>query len=156
MNLKKPLSEKNLFHLAIVVSEFNAEITELLLAGALERLKERGFSEAYIAVIKVPGAVEIPLVAQLLARTDLYSAIICLGAVIQGETDHYRYVCEQVSQGCQQVALAHEIPVIFGVLTTQNEAQAFARAGGAEGNKGREAVDAAVRMVEVLQKISDF
>lgn len=156
MNLKKPLSEKNLFHLAIVVSEFNAEITELLLAGALERLKERGFSEAYIAVIKVPGAVEIPLVAQLLARTDLYSAIICLGAVIQGETDHYRYVCEQVSQGCQQVALAHEIPVIFGVLTTQNEAQALARAGGAEGNKGREAVDAAVRMVEVLQKISDF
>lgn len=156
MNLKTSLPEKNLFHVAIVVAEFNPEITELLTAGALERLGERGFSEEYITVIKVPGSMEIPLTAQLLAQTDLYAAIICLGAVIQGETDHYRYVCEQVSQGCQRVALEQEIPVIFGVLTTQNEAQALARAGGAEGNKGREAVDAAVRMVELMQEIGDF
>jgi 6,7-dimethyl-8-ribityllumazine synthase len=133
--------------IAIVVSEFNAEITEKLCDGARARLLEREILAEHITVIKVPGAVEIPLAAKLLAKLKKYQAIICLGAVIRGETSHYDYVCQQVSQGCQQVMLDFEIPVIFGILTTENEAQALARVGGAEGHKGCEAVDAALAMV---------
>lgn len=135
------------FKIAVVVSEFNSEITEELCDGAQARLLERGVVAENITVIRVPGAVEIPLAAKLLAKLKKYHAIICLGAVIRGETSHYDYVCQQVSQGCQQVMLSFDIPVIFGVLTTENEAQALARVGGIEGHKGREAADAALAMV---------
>lgn len=138
---------------AIVTSVFNQEVTDKLLAGALERLKELGVQKNNITSLRVPGAVEIPLTAKLLAKSQKYAAIICLGAVIRGETTHYDYVCEQVSQGCQRVMLDYEIPVIFGVLTTENEEQAFARAGGAHGHKGRDAADCAVAMVELVQKL---
>lgn len=147
----KPI--KTHFKLAIVVSRFNQEITEALYKGALQRLEELAFPEQHVTVAWVPGAVEIPLTAHLLAKTDAYTAIICLGAVVRGETSHYDYVCNQVSNGCQQVALQHEIPVIFGVLTTENEEQAMARAGGAHGNKGKDAVDAAFDMVSIAQQI---
>ncbi len=147
----KPI--KTNFKLAIVVSRFNEEVTQALYQGAVQRLKEKGFSEQHITVAWVPGAVEIPLTAHLLAKTDAYAAIICLGAVIRGETTHYDYVCNQVSNGCQEVALHHEIPIIFAVLTTENEEQAMARAGGAHGNKGSDAVDAAFDMVSVVEQI---
>lgn len=141
------------FKLAIVVSRFNEEITQRLLDGALRRLQELNFNDNNITVAWVPGAVEIPLTAQHFARSEQYEAIICLGAVIRGETSHYDYVCDQVSMGCQKVALENNIPVIFGVLTTEDETQAYERVGGKHGHKGREAVDAAFDMVSLLQRI---
>jgi 6,7-dimethyl-8-ribityllumazine synthase len=139
---------------AIIVSEFNSNITDKLLDGALSRLIQKGINANNIDIIKVPGAIEIPLIAQLLARSNKYHAIICLGAVIRGETDHYDYVCNQVSQGCQQVMLNFNIPVIFGILTTNNEEQALERVGGAEGHKGIYAADAALRMSSIIQEIT--
>jgi len=138
---------------AIVVSRFNEDVTSLLLDGALKRLKEVSIQDEFVTVIWVPGAVEIPLIAQRLAHTGVYEAIICLGAVIRGETSHYDYVCEQVSMGCQRVALEQDLPVIFGVLTTDTEEQAMARVGGAHGHKGRDSVDAAMEMVAVLRQL---
>ncbi|AHE66994.1 6,7-dimethyl-8-ribityllumazine synthase [Legionella oakridgensis ATCC 33761 = DSM 21215] len=104
-------------------------------------------------MVEVPGAVEIPLVAQQLAKHKQGKVIIALGAVIRGETTHYDYVCQQVSHGCQQVALQQNIPVIFGVLTTENEAQAWDRLGGNHGHKGMDAADAAITMYSVLQQL---
>ena len=140
--------------IAVVVSRFNASITSRLRDGALARLQEyEECKEEDITLVEVPGAVEIPIVVQRLARDKKYDAIIALGAVIRGETTHYDYVCEQVSQGCQHIALCHDIPVIFGVLTTENEAQAFARVGGCVGHKGIEAVDAAMAMISILHAL---
>lgn len=141
------------FPVAVVVSRFNLEITQRLLDGCVGRLKERGFSESQITVMWVPGAVEIPLAAQRLSQLGLFEAVICLGAVIRGDTDHYTYVCEQVSDGCQQVALQNDVPIIFGVLTTENEEQAVDRCGGKSGHKGEEAVDAAVEIVAALREV---
>jgi 6,7-dimethyl-8-ribityllumazine synthase len=138
---------------AIVVSDFNEEITQPLLDGALARFKQKSIDMQQISVTHVPGAVEIPLAAKLLADTGQYDAIICLGAVIKGDTNHYDYVCEQVSQGCQRVMLDLEIPVIFGVLTTTTVEQAVERIGGAHGHKGYDAADAAISMVKVVNDI---
>lgn len=142
------------FPVAIVISRFNENITKALYDGARERLTELAFKDDDITVIWVPGAIEIPLVAQELARKNKYAAIICLGAVIRGETSHYDYVCQQASTGCQQVALENSLPVIFGVLTTDNERQAKERCGGKHGHKGRDAVDAAFEMVSILAQIN--
>lgn len=136
--------------IAIIVSEFNQEITGKLLAGAHTRLLELGIDEKDITIAEVPGAVEIPLIAQLIAKNGDHKAIIALGCVIRGETSHYDYVCELVSQGCLRVMLDFDIPVIFGILTTENEEQAHARAGGAEGNKGADAADAALSMLKLI------
>lgn len=138
--------------LAIVVSRFNEPVTKKLLDGALARLTEFGIPSQSVKTCWVPGAVEIPLTVKRLAKTQNYEAIICLGAVIRGETNHYDYVCQQVSLGCQQVALEYEIPVVFGVLTTQNKEQAFARAGGERGNKGVQTADAAMEMIQLIGK----
>lgn len=140
-------------HFAIVVSQFNAEVTEKLRDGALSHFDAQGVPRENIKVIEVPGAIEIPLVAQLLAKQQKYSAIICLGAIIRGDTDHYHYVCEQVSQGCQRVMLDHDLPVLFGILTTDTEEQALERCGGVMGHKGKDCVDAALVMVEILKNI---
>jgi 6,7-dimethyl-8-ribityllumazine synthase len=137
--------------IAIIVSRFNQEVTERLLQGALARFRELGVSEERLRIVWVPGAIELPLIAQQFAKRKDYQAVVCLGAVIRGETDHYDYVCQQVSYGCQRVALDFNIPVIFGVLTTADEEQALARAGGVHGHKGREAADAAVEMLTLLQ-----
>ncbi|QHG92353.1 6,7-dimethyl-8-ribityllumazine synthase [Coxiella endosymbiont of Amblyomma sculptum] len=142
----------NLPRLAIVASKFNQSITEKLLFGAFVRLTELGFEEHYIKKIWVPGVVEIPLMAKQLAKTGWYDVVVCFGVVIRGETDHYRYVCQQVSFGCQRVALEYEIPVVFGILTTHNQEQALARTGGRKGNKGVEMVDAAMMMVESIRQ----
>lgn len=141
------------FTVGIVVSRFNVEFTKPLLDGALQRIKECGFPDNQVTVLWVPGAIEIPLAAQKLAQLGVYEAIICLGVVIKGETEHYRYVCEQVSSGCQQVALQNDLPVIFGVLTTETDDQVKERIGGKHGHKGREAVDAAIEAVAALRQI---
>lgn len=141
------------FPIAIVVSQFNTDITTALLQGALTRLQDLGFDSEHILVVEVPGAIEIPLIIQKLVGTSRYDAIIALGAVIRGETTHYDYVCQQVSDGCRQVALENEVPVIFGVLTTENEAQAWDRLGGEHGHKGVESVDCAVAMRSILQQL---
>jgi 6,7-dimethyl-8-ribityllumazine synthase len=146
---------KPALRVAIIVSRFNEEVTSLLLEGALARLKEVNIQDEFVTIVWVPGAFEIPLIAQRLARAGMYEAILCLGAVIRGETSHYDYVCEQVSSGCQSVALEQDMPVIFGVLTTDTEAQAFDRVGGAHGHKGRDAVDAAMEMVSILRQLEN-
>lgn len=147
MSTNKPNSQP----FAIIVSEFNKHITGKLLEGCVNRLKELGKTDADIRIFHVPGAVEIPLIAQLLAKSQQYSSIICLGAVIRGETSHYDYVCEQVSQGCQKVMLDYSIPVIFGVLTTENDEQAEDRVGGKHGHKGFDCAEAAIHMVELVE-----
>ena len=141
------------FPIAIIVSTFNESITSALKEGALKRLTELGFRSKDITLIEVPGAVEIPLVAQILAKKNQVHAIIALGAVIRGETSHYDYVCEQVSMGCQKVMLDYSLPVIFGVLTTENEEQALDRVGGKHGHKGRDSADCAVMMHSIKQQL---
>ena len=141
--------------IAIVVSRFNASITDALLTGCLTRLSELAVDTTTVPVTEVPGAVELPLVAQQYAQKGGYQAVICLGAVIRGETSHYDYVCQQASQGCQQVALAHNIPIIFGVLTTENRQQANDRIGGSHGHKGVDAADAAVEMIQVMESLNN-
>ncbi len=142
-----------IFKLAIICSEFNEPVTSKLLSSAKSRLKDTGYADRDYDSFLVPGAVEIPLLAKRLASTQKYDAIICLGAVIRGETSHYDYVCSQVSQGTMQVSLEFDLPVIFGVLTTENADQAFARAGGSHSDKGVESVDTALSMLELLSTI---
>lgn len=142
------------FPIAIVVSRFNPEITYELQEGALQRLMACGFMEQHITVVEVPGAVEIPLIAKQLAKKKKYGAIIALGAVIRGDTSHYDYVCQQVSDGCQSVALEFDVPVIFGILTTDNEAQAWERVGGDHGHKGVDAADCALAMHTILNQLN--
>lgn len=142
------------FKISVVVSRFNQQITDKLLEGTIDRLHELNFSDELITVAWVPGAVELPLVAQQFAKQSDIAAVICLGAVIRGETTHYDYVCEQASQGCQRVALDYEKPVIFGVLTTEDLAQALDRVGGKHGHRGRESADGAYEMVSVLKQIN--
>ncbi len=143
------------FNIALVVSRFNQEVTSKLLAGALGRLRKLGFSdEKQITVVHVPGAVEIPLAVKLAVESDRFRAVVALGAVIRGDTPHFDYVCQQVSDGCQKITLESGIPVIFGVLTTENEEQAMARSGGVMGNKGIDCVDAAIEMVSVVRVLT--
>lgn len=141
------------FPIALVVSSFNRSITEELKRGALQRLAYRGIAPQDILLVEVPGAIEIPLIAKRLAQSKQAKAIIALGAVIRGETSHYEYVCEQVSQGCQKVSLDYDVPVIFGVLTTENEAQAWDRLGGKWGHNGMNAADCAITMHTILQQL---
>ena len=137
----------------IVVSRFNEFISSKLLSGAIDELKRHGVSENNIDVIWCPGAFEIPLVAKKCAKTSKYSAIIALGAVIKGSTSHYDYVCAEVSKGVASVGLETEIPVRFGVLTTDNIEQAIERAGTKAGNKGSDAAKSAIEMVSLLGRI---
>ena len=141
------------FDIALVTSRFNTDVTERLYQGAIARLGELQFSDEQIHSVSVPGVIEIPLIAQQFAAQKKCQAIVMLGAVIRGETGHYDYVCSQVSDACQHISLHHNIPVIFGVLTTDNKAQALARVGGSHGHKGRDAIDTAVEMVAVMREL---
>ena len=138
----------------IVVSRFNDFITEKLLSGALDALTRTGAKENDIQIIKVPGAFEIPLAAKKAAQTDRYDAVICLGAVIRGATPHFDYVCAEVSKGVAQVGLDCDLPVIFGVLTTDTVEQAIDRAGTKSGNKGWHAAMAAVEMANLMGTVA--
>ncbi|MFD3447855.1 6,7-dimethyl-8-ribityllumazine synthase [Microbacteriaceae bacterium 4G12] len=136
----------------IVVARFNEFITSKLLGGALDGLKRHGVDEDHIDVAWVPGAFEIPLVAKKLANSGKYDAIITLGTVIRGATTHYDYVCNEVAKGVSALSLQAEIPVIFGVLTTETIEQAIERAGTKAGNKGWEAAVAAIEMANLTRQ----
>ena len=137
----------------IVVGRFNEFIVSKLLGGAIDGLKRHGVEEDKIDVAYVPGAFEIPLIAKKMAKSEKYDAVICLGAVIKGSTPHFDYVCSEVSKGIGNVTLQTEVPVIFGVLTTDTIEQAIERAGTKAGNKG---YDAAVTAIEMANLISKF
>jgi 6,7-dimethyl-8-ribityllumazine synthase len=138
---------------AIIVSRFNDFISERLLGGALDALVRSGALDADIQVVKVPGAWEIPLTAKRLAEKQTCDAIVCLGAVIRGNTPHFEYVSAEVSKGIAAVSLEHGIPVTFGVLTTDNIEQAIERAGSKAGNKGWDAAQAAIEMANLMKKL---
>jgi len=138
---------------ALVVSRFNDFITEKLLSGAIDALIRSGTSEEDIEVVKVPGAFEIPLLAQKMAKTKRFDAVICLGAVIRGSTPHFDYVSAEVSKGVAAVGMESEIPVIFGVITVDTIEQAIERAGTKAGNKGWSAAIAAVEMANLFEII---
>ena len=137
----------------IIAARFNEFITSKLLCGALDGLKRHGVSEDQVDVAWVPGAFEIPLIASKMAKSGKYDAVICLGAVIRGSTSHYDYVCSEVSKGIAQVSLASDIPVMFGVLTTENIEQAIERAGSKAGNKGFDCAVGAIEMVNLIHEI---
>jgi len=138
---------------AIIVSRFNDFITEKLLNGALDALIRSGAADKDIEVIKVPGSFEIPLVAKKIAQTNRFNAIICLGAIIRGSTPHFDYVAAEVSKGIASVSLESEIPIIFGVITTDTIEQAIERAGTKAGNKGWSAAMAAVEMANLIDMV---
>ncbi len=137
----------------IVISRFNEFIGSKLLSGAIDELKRHGVSEENIDIIWVPGAFEIPLLAKKAAKTGKYDAIITLGAVIKGSTGHYDYVCAEVSKGVAAVSLETCVPVIFGVLTTDNIEQAIERAGTKAGNKGSDAAKSAIEMANLVKLV---
>lgn len=139
--------------IGIVVGRFNEFIVSKLLGGALDGLKRHGLEGDNIEIAWVPGAFEIPLIAKKMAKSNKYDAIICLGAVIKGSTPHFDYVCAEASKGIASVSLNTEIPVIFGILTTDSIEQAIERAGTKAGNKG---YDAAVSAIEMVNLLKDF
>jgi len=141
----KDQKEKEGLRLCIVVSRFNQRITDRLLKGSLSAIKNNKIAAESVEVVRVPGAFEIPGVALLMGRSNRFDAIICLGAVIRGETDHYDYICSEVSRGIGYVALELGLPVIFGILTTSSLKQAMDRSGSTL-NKGMESAEAAIEM----------
>jgi len=140
--------------IGVVVSRFNNFITEKLLDGALDGFKSHGGREADMTVVRVPGAFEIPIIADKLAASGNFDALVCLGAVIRGDTPHFDYVCDAVTRGLGGAVQTHKIPIGFGVLTTDNVQQAMDRAGSKDANKGYEAVLVAVEMVNLLRQVS--
>ena len=136
-----------------VISRFNEFIGSKLLSGAIDELKRHGVNEDNIDVIWVPGAFEIPIIAKKAAKSGKYNAIITLGAVIKGSTSHYDYVCAEVSKGVASVSLETCVPVIFGVLTTDNIEQAIERAGTKAGNKGSDAAKSAIEMANLVKLV---
>lgn len=137
----------------IVASRFNEIIVNKLLYGAVDGLVRHGVNEENITAAWVPGAFEIPLAASKMAQSGKYDAVICVGAVIRGDTSHYDYVCNEVSKGVAQVGLKTGIPVLFGIVTTENIEQAIARAGSKAGNKGYDCALSAVEMVNLLRQM---
>jgi len=137
----------------IIAARFNEFITSKLLGGAVDALMRHDVNENDIEVAWVPGAFEIPLIASKMAKSGKYDAVICLGAVIRGSTTHYDYVCSEVSKGIANVSLNSNIPVMFGVLTTENIEQAIERAGTKAGNKGYDCAVGAIEMVNLIREI---
>lgn len=137
----------------IVASRFNELIVNKLLGGAVDGLVRHGVEDGNITAVWVPGAFEIPTVAQRMAASGKYDAVICVGAVIRGETSHYDYVCNEVSKGIAQVSMTTGVPTLFGIVTTENIEQAIARAGAHAGNKGYDCALSAIEMVNVLGQI---
>src|SRR3954470_19677333 len=138
---------------AIAASRFNTEITEKLLDGALETLVDKGVSLDDIDVVWVPGAWELPMAVRRLLSSDRYSGVVTVGAVIRGDTPHFEYICSECARGLAQAAAEFDVPVGFGVLTCDTDAQAEERAGGAMGNKGHEAAMAALEMADLFDRL---
>jgi 6,7-dimethyl-8-ribityllumazine synthase len=154
----KSSSLKNTFSLqdvsiGIVMSRFNETISRSLLKGAVDGIEDSGISKSSLKIIEVPGAFEIPLAAQALARTKKIHGIICVGAVIRGETPHFDFVCRAVTDGCLRLQLDHSIPMAFGVLTTDTVEQALARAKPDSSNKGFEAAKVVLEMIEMISRV---
>ena len=143
----------NNMKVGIVAARFNEFITSKLLGGAMDGLVRHGVQEEDVQVAWVPGAFEIPLIAAKMAKSGKYDAVICLGAVIRGSTSHYDYVCAEVSKGVAHVSLESDIPVMFGVLTTDTIEQAIERAGTKAGNKGAECAQGAIEMVNLIRAL---
>ncbi len=141
------------FRFGLVVSRFNEFISSKLLTGALDVLKRHGALEEDIEVLWVPGSFEIPLVAKKMAKSGRYDAVVCLGAVIRGDTPHFEYVASEVAKGIALVGLETEIPVMFGIITSDSLEQAIERAGTKAGNKGWDAALGAIEMVNLIKKI---
>jgi 6,7-dimethyl-8-ribityllumazine synthase len=135
---------------AVVAARFNAHITDELLAGCVRRLEELGLTREHVEVHRVPGAFELPVAARVLAHTRRFSAVICLGCVVRGDTPHFDFVAGECARGIQQVAILESLPVIFGVLTTNTEQQALDRAGGSHSHAGQNAADAAAEMIAMV------
>lgn len=138
---------------AVIVARWNELVTQRLLEGAVDTLVRHGAAREAITVIRVPGSFELPLAADLAAKSGKYSAVICLGAVIQGQTTHHEYINHQAAAGLTQAGRESGVPVLFGVLTCQTMEQALDRAGGKAGNKGAEAALAAIEMVNLVAKL---
>ncbi|WP_447766399.1 6,7-dimethyl-8-ribityllumazine synthase [Sphingobacterium faecium] len=143
------VANANPFKFGIVVAQWNAEITGALLNGVISGLEKHGAQEENIKIIEVPGSFELITGADILLRDDSLDAVICLGCVIQGETRHFDFICDAVANGISNVSLKYNKPVIFGVLTTDNQQQALDRAGGQHGNKGEEAAITAIQMAQI-------
>lgn len=139
----------------IVVSKFNEFITSRLLAAAVETLTKAGAARDSIEIVRVPGAFEIPVVARRLGRSRRFDAVICLGAVIRGETPHFEYISAEVSRGIARASTDYDLPVVFGVLTTETVAQAMERAGPPDRNRGAEAARTAIEMATLLKRLGD-
>jgi 6,7-dimethyl-8-ribityllumazine synthase len=140
--------------LGVVVSRYNQFITEKLLDGALDGFKSHGGEDDNVTIIRVPGAFEIPLIAEKLAASGKYDALVCLGAVIRGDTPHFDYVCDAVTRGIGDAVRTYKIPIGFGVLTTNDVQQAMERAGSKDANKGYEALLTVVEMVNVIRQLT--
>ncbi|MGA2498646.1 MAG: 6,7-dimethyl-8-ribityllumazine synthase [Tepidisphaeraceae bacterium] len=138
--------------IAIAAASFNETIVEELLRGCLDRLKQLGIEGTRVQVHRVPGAFELPLAAKVLAQTKRFGAVICLGAVVRGETPHFDYVAGEAARGIAAVSLSEKLPVIFGVLTTNDQKQAWDRCGGQHGHAGVRAAEAAVEMICMIRK----
>jgi 6,7-dimethyl-8-ribityllumazine synthase len=153
MKLRKGSQDVTGLRVGIVVAKFNQFVTSKLLASCLDGLTKHGLTGEDIEVVRVPGAFEIPLVARTMAKSGRVNAVICLGAIIQGDTPHFDYICAEVSRGIGQAALDAEVPIIFGVLTTHTIAQAIERAEPTKFNRGGEAAKSAIEMAMVMRKI---
>lgn len=137
----------------IIASRFNDFITDRLVGGAIDALTRSGAEDADIDLVKVPGAFEIPMVALRMAKSNKYHAIVCLGAVIRGATPHFDYVCAEASKGIAQVGMETQVPVIFGIVTTDSIEQAIERAGTKAGNKGWSAAVSAIEMANLMEAV---
>lgn len=153
MNIKEGQLSAAGLKFAVVVGRFNSFITERLLEGAVDCIVRHGGNKEYIDVYKVPGSFEIPLMAKKLAKSGKYDAVICLGAVIRGSTPHFDYVANEVTKGIAYVSLETEIPISYGILTTDTIEQAIERAGTKMGNKGFDAALTAIEMVNIIKSI---
>ncbi len=138
---------------AIVASRFNEIIVNKLLGGAVDGLVRHGVDESNITAAWVPGAFELPLIAQKMAKTGKYDAVICVGAVIRGDTSHYELVCNEAAKGVAQVTLSTGVPILFGIITTENIEQAISRAGSKAGNKGYDCALSAIEMINLISQI---
>ncbi len=141
--------------IAIVAARFNAEIVDELLAGCQRRLSALGIGGERVRVYRVPGAFELPVAAKVIAQSGKFAAVICLGCVVRGDTPHFDYVAGEAAHGIQRVALDENLPVIFGVLTTNTQEQARDRAGGAHSHAGENAAEAALEMIAMVSRIED-
>lgn len=147
-----PLPKVEKLKVGIAVAEWNSHVTEALLKGALDVFKAEGYPEDTVSVYHVPGTVELTYAAAKMARSGKYDAVIVFGCVIRGGTPHFDYVCDSITQGVSTLNATGDVPVIFGILTTDNEQQAIDRAGGKLGNKGSEAAEAAIKMCDFALK----